>query len=68
MVSQQAPAVVVATHGHCFDGMCSAALFTRLARARISDVATFRYHAQPVPGLRYAKGRCGALPKRRKVA
>jgi hypothetical protein len=25
------PSVVVATHGHCFDGMCSAALFTRMA-------------------------------------
>ncbi|HMI89649.1 MAG TPA: hypothetical protein VK550_36500 [Polyangiaceae bacterium] len=53
MVSQQAPAVVVATHGHCFDGMCSAALFTRLARARISPAATFRYFAcgyGPEPG------------------
>jgi hypothetical protein len=53
MVSKQAPAVVVATHGHCFDGMCSAALFTRLSRARISDAATFRYHAcgyGPEPG------------------
>lgn len=25
--------IVVATHGHCFDGMASAALFTRLVRA-----------------------------------
>jgi hypothetical protein len=53
MVSHQAPTVVVATHGHCFDGMCSAALFTRLARAQISDAATFRYHAcgyGPEPG------------------
>ena len=24
--------IVVATHGHCFDGLCSAALFTRLFR------------------------------------
>src|ERR1700735_727350 len=24
--------VVVATHGHCFDGMCSAVMFTRLLR------------------------------------
>jgi hypothetical protein len=53
MASTKAPAVVVATHGHCFDGMCSAALFTRLARAQISDRATFRYHAcgyGPEPG------------------
>ena len=26
--------VVVATHGHCFDGMCSAVMFTRLYRQR----------------------------------
>src|SRR5262245_3815108 len=25
--------ILVATHGHCFDGLASAALFTRLARA-----------------------------------
>ena len=53
MVSHQASTVVVATHGHCFDGMCSAALFTRLARAQISESATFRYHAcgyGPEPG------------------
>ena len=25
--------ILVATHGHCFDGMASAALFTHLARA-----------------------------------
>src|SRR5262245_24236162 len=29
--------VVVATHGHCFDGMCSAALFTRLIRHLAPD-------------------------------
>jgi hypothetical protein len=53
MARQNAPAVIVATHGHCFDGMCSAALFTRLARARIAEDATFRYHAcgyGPEPG------------------
>lgn len=27
------PSVTVATHGHCFDGMASAAVFTRLLRA-----------------------------------
>lgn len=36
--------VMVATHGHCFDGMASAALFTRLARAiEPSAELAFRY-------------------------
>src|SRR3954470_3122509 len=29
----QSPRAVVATHGHCFDGMASAVLFTHLVRA-----------------------------------
>jgi hypothetical protein len=45
MLSEKPTSVVVATHGHCFDGMCSAALFSRLARARISEAAEFTYHA-----------------------
>lgn len=45
MSSDKPTAVVVATHGHCFDGMCSAALFSRLVRARISETAQFTYHA-----------------------
>jgi hypothetical protein len=45
MPSTKNPSVVVATHGHCFDGMCSAALFTRLARTRISENAKFTYRA-----------------------
>jgi hypothetical protein len=41
-----APHVVVATHGHCFDGLCSAALFTRLYRHLAgAEGATFSYHA-----------------------
>lgn len=36
--------VVVATHGHCFDGMTSAALFTRLFHA-LEGEATFVYRA-----------------------
>jgi hypothetical protein len=41
-----APHVVVATHGHCFDGLCSAAMFTRLYRHLAgADGATFTYHA-----------------------
>ena len=36
--------ILVATHGHCFDGLASAALFTRLYRALTpGDEATFRY-------------------------
>src|SRR5882724_1726517 len=45
MSSPKVPSVVVATHGHCFDGMCSAALFTRLARAEIAEGAKFTYRA-----------------------
>jgi len=38
--------VVVATHGHCFDGLCSAALFTQLLQKLKPDAAlAFRYHA-----------------------
>jgi hypothetical protein len=55
MVRSDSPAVVVATHGHCFDGMCSAALFTRLARSQIAPQATFTYRA------------CGYGPDQRRV-
>lgn len=34
---------VVATHGHCFDGLASAAVFTRLARANGAEKAEFSY-------------------------
>jgi hypothetical protein len=45
-VVSHAPHVVVATHGHCFDGLCSAVLFTRLYRHLAgADGATFSYHA-----------------------
>src|SRR5450432_427614 len=37
--------VVVATHGHCFDGMCSAALFSHLLDQIAPGTNTFRYHA-----------------------
>jgi hypothetical protein len=53
------PKVVVATHGHCFDGMCSAVMFTRLYRHRFAgDGATFRYHAAG-----YGPGQNGVDPK-----
>ncbi|MGH7286001.1 MAG: hypothetical protein ACRELY_31155 [Polyangiaceae bacterium] len=37
--------VVVATHGHCFDGMCSAAMFTRLLSEALPAAYAFRYRA-----------------------
>ncbi len=38
--------VVVATHGHCFDGLCSAAMFTRLLRhLSPGDALELRYRA-----------------------
>lgn len=46
MVSGPAPRVVVATHGHCFDGLCSAVMFTRLyGRLFPGDGAAFAYRA-----------------------
>jgi hypothetical protein len=41
---RNAPQVVVAHHGHCFDGACSAALFTRYLRER-EGCARFTYRA-----------------------
>jgi hypothetical protein len=47
--------VVVATHGHCFDGLCSAVMFTRLYRHICpSDSAVFAYH-----GAGYGPGQNG---------
>ena len=37
--------VVVATHGHCFDGAASAAIFTRLLRQLYTDPLAFTYRA-----------------------
>jgi hypothetical protein len=37
--------VVVATHGHCFDGMCSAAMFTRLVKHIYGEELRFTYHS-----------------------
>ncbi len=52
------PHVVVATHGHCFDGLCSAVMFTRLYRHRFpGDGATFSYH-----GAGYGPGQNGVDP------
>jgi hypothetical protein len=44
--STPAPRVVVATHGYCFDGLCSAVMFTRLyGHLFPHDGATFAYRA-----------------------
>jgi hypothetical protein len=55
----QAPQVVVATHGHCFDGLCSAVMFTRLYRhVAGQDGAAFTYHAAG-----YGPGQNGVEPR-----
>lgn len=59
MTPGHAPHVVVATHGHCFDGLCSAVMFTRLYRhVSGSHAATFTYH-----GAGYGPGQNGVDPK-----
>ncbi len=35
--------VVIATHGHCFDGLASAVMFTRIRQALDGDQPTFEY-------------------------
>jgi hypothetical protein len=51
--------VTVGTHGHCFDGMCSAALFTKLLRQVYpTDELVFSYRA-----LGYGPGLNGVDPK-----
>jgi hypothetical protein len=51
--------IVVATHGHCFDGMCSAVVFTHLMRALRGPDATFEYF-----GAGYGPGQNGVDEKR----
>ena len=45
--------IVVATHGHCFDGLASAAMFTRLMKQlHPGEALTFAYHASGYgPGI-----------------
>src|SRR5258706_4858265 len=50
--------VVVATHGHCFDGMCSAAMFTRLMTQLHSEPLRFTYVS-----CGYGPGQNGVDPK-----
>jgi hypothetical protein len=59
VINGHAPHVVVATHGHCFDGLCSAVMFTRLVRQLFGDNgAAFTYH-----GAGYGPGQNGVEPK-----
>jgi hypothetical protein len=59
VTSGHTPRVVVATHGHCFDGLCSAVMFTRLYRHRFpGDGAEFSYH-----GAGYGPGQNGVESK-----
>lgn len=51
--------ITVATHGHCFDGLCSAVVFTHLLRALRGPDATFEYF-----GAGYGPGPNGVDPKR----
>jgi hypothetical protein len=50
--------VVIATHGHCFDGLCSAAMFTRLLKHLEPGPLRFTYLAQG-----YGPGQNGVEPK-----
>lgn len=51
--------IVIATHGHCFDGLCSAVMFTRLMRhMNPNETFTYRYHS-----CGYAPGQNGVDPK-----
>jgi hypothetical protein len=50
--------VVVATHGHCFDGLCSAVMFTRLLRhLHPKEELAFTYR-----GMGYGPGQNGVDP------
>lgn len=53
--------IVVATHGHCFDGLCSAVVFTHLLRTLRGADATFEYF-----GAGYGPGQNGVDEKRLK--
>jgi hypothetical protein len=52
---------VVATHGHCFDGLCSAVLFTRLLREALA-------REQKGPAARFHYLSCGYSPTQRALA
>jgi hypothetical protein len=46
MTDKKPAQVVVAAHGHCFDGLCSAVMFTRLLKHLMPETSLdFTYHA-----------------------
>ena len=51
--------ITVATHGHCFDGLCSAVVFTHFMRALRGPDATFEYF-----GAGYGPGQNGVDPQK----
>jgi len=51
--------ITVATHGHCFDGLCSAVVFTRFMQALRGSGATFEYF-----GAGYGPGQSGVDPQK----
>jgi hypothetical protein len=53
--------LTVATHGHCFDGMCSAVAFTHLQRTLRGNGVTFDYF-----GAGYGPGQNGVDPAKLK--
>jgi hypothetical protein len=59
--------VLIAHHGHCFDGAASAALFTRFVREKLDPAATFAYRGlayepnAPAPGDRLRAGATNAI-------
>ncbi|MGO8998464.1 MAG: hypothetical protein ACLQVI_34525 [Polyangiaceae bacterium] len=56
--SESGKSVVVATHGYCFDGLCSAVMFTRLLRHVDRGPLRFRYAS-----CAYGPGQNGVDPK-----
>ena len=56
--AQEPKHIVVATHGHCFDGMCSAAMFTRLMTHLHAEPLRFTYLS-----CGYGPGQNGVDPK-----
>jgi hypothetical protein len=59
--------IVVATHGHCFDGVASAVVFTRFFREHYREDGAFRYVAcgygvgQQTPEAVFRKGATNAI-------
>jgi hypothetical protein len=53
------PRITVVTHGHCFDGLCSAVVFTRFMRSIYGEGAQLKYF-----GAGYGPGPSGVDPAR----